>query len=94
MCWRARWCSSPTPARRCCTPATRRASPPTTPTATACKTAPISEAAILEIGSRVAQSVGHYSDIDMVAPAGGKPAIYTHRDGAPYQDIKRRGPED
>ena len=52
------------------------------------------EAAILEIGSRVPESVGHYSDIDMVAPAGGKPAIYTHRDGAPYQDIKRRGPED
>jgi len=52
------------------------------------------EAAILEIGSRVPESVGHYSDIDMVAPAGGKPAIYTHRDGAPYQDIKRRGPDD
>jgi hypothetical protein len=28
----------------------------------------------------------------MVAPAGGKPAAYTHRDGTPYQDIQRRGP--
>ncbi len=52
------------------------------------------EASILEIGSRVASSVGHYSDIDMVAPASGKPAVYTHRDGAPYHDIRRRGPED
>ena len=31
-------------------------------------------------------------DIDMVAPAGGKPAAYTHRDGAPYENIRRRGP--
>jgi hypothetical protein len=29
----------------------------------------------------------------MVAPADGKPAIYTHRDGTPYQDIRRRGPD-
>src|SRR6266851_4355804 len=33
-----------------------------------------------------------YSDIDMVAPAGGKPAVYTHRDGTPYAGIARRGP--
>ena len=51
------------------------------------------EAVVLEIGSRVAGSIGHYSDIDMVAPAGGKPAAYTHRDGTPYTDIRRRGPE-
>src|SRR6266704_2421080 len=36
--------------------------------------------------------IGYYSDIDMVAPADGKPAVYTHRDGTPYQDIRRRGP--
>ena len=49
---------------------------------------------LLEIGSRVTGSVGYYSDIDMVAPAGGKPAAYTHRDGTPYDGIRRRGPED
>ncbi len=47
---------------------------------------------VLEIGTRVADDTGHYNDIDMLAPAGGKPAIYTHRDGTPYPDIKRRGP--
>jgi uncharacterized cupin superfamily protein len=50
------------------------------------------DAVILEIGTRVPGSAGHYSDIDMTAPAGGKPAAYTHRDGAPYTDLKRRGP--
>ena len=52
------------------------------------------EALVLEIGSRAASSIGHYSDIDMMAPAGGKPAVYTHRDGTPYEGIRRRGPED
>ena len=51
-----------------------------------------SDVLILEIGTRIAQDTGNYSDIDMVAPAGGKPAIYVHRAGAPYADIKRRGP--
>jgi uncharacterized cupin superfamily protein len=52
------------------------------------------EATALEIGSRDPADSGTYSDIDMLSPAGGKPAIYTHRDGTPYQGIKRRGPED
>lgn len=52
------------------------------------------EALVLEIGTRAAKDVAHYSDIDMVAPAGGKPAIYTHRDGTPYEGIRRRGPGD
>jgi hypothetical protein len=30
----------------------------------------------------------------MVANVNGKPALYTHRDGAPYTGIKRRGPDD
>ena len=47
---------------------------------------------ILEVGTRVPDDTAYYSDIDMVAPPGGKPAIYTHRDGTPYQDIRRRGP--
>ena len=50
------------------------------------------DAQILEIGTRVPGDAGFYSDIDMVAPAGGEPSIYTHRDGTPYQDIRRRGP--
>jgi uncharacterized cupin superfamily protein len=52
-----------------------------------------SNALVLEVGTRVADDVGHYPDIDMMAPAGDKPAIYTHRDGTPYADIRRRGPD-
>jgi len=52
------------------------------------------EALVLEIGSRIAGDTGYYSDLDLVAPSGGRPAIYTHRDGRPYEDIRRRGPED
>jgi uncharacterized cupin superfamily protein len=47
---------------------------------------------VLEIGTRIDGDTTYYSDIDMVAPAGGKPAVYTHRDGTPYQAIRRRGP--
>ena len=50
------------------------------------------EAQILEVGTRVTDDMAYYPDIDMVAPAGGKPAAYTHWDGTPYQDIRRRGP--
>ena len=50
------------------------------------------EAQILEVGTRVTGDMGYYPDIDMVATAEGKPAAYTHRDGTPYQDIRRRGP--
>jgi uncharacterized cupin superfamily protein len=50
------------------------------------------ETQILEIGTRAPGDTAYYSDIDMVAPAGGKPAVYTHRDGTPYSDIRRRGP--
>ncbi len=50
------------------------------------------DAQVLEIGTRIADDSATYSDIDMLAPAGGKPAIYTHRDGTPYPDIHRRGP--
>jgi uncharacterized cupin superfamily protein len=46
----------------------------------------------LEIGTRIAGDTAHYSDIDMMAPAGGKPALYSHRDGTPYDDTTRRGP--
>jgi uncharacterized cupin superfamily protein len=51
-----------------------------------------SDAIILEIGTRVAADGAFYSDIDMMHPPDGKPALYTHRDGTPYPDIKRRTP--
>ena len=42
----------------------------------------------LEIGSRAAGEVAHYSDIDMLATGGS----YTHRGGTPYPKAARRGP--
>lgn len=51
------------------------------------------DATVLEVGTRLAGDAAHYPDIDMIAPAGGKPAAYTHRDGTPYTDLRRRGPE-
>ncbi len=50
------------------------------------------EARVLEIGSRVKGDGAFYPDIDMVAPPGRTPAPYTHRDGRPYENIRRRGP--
>ncbi len=49
------------------------------------------EAVMLEIGSRnPTQDDASYPDVDLRAPAGGKPAIFTHRDGTPYADVVRR----
>jgi len=48
-------------------------------------------AQVLEVGTRAADDAWHYSDIDLEAPAGQKPAIYTRRDGTPYENITRRG---
>jgi uncharacterized cupin superfamily protein len=50
------------------------------------------DARILEIGTRIAGDTGHYSGIDMIAPAGGKPSMYTNRDGKPYENVQRGGP--
>ena len=47
---------------------------------------------ILEIGTRLTDETAYYSDIDMVAPPGGKPTPYIRRDGTPYPDLGRRGP--
>ncbi len=52
------------------------------------------EALVLEIGTRDESDAAYYSDIDMVAPRGGKPAQYTRRSGVAYDGIRRRGPED
>ena len=49
---------------------------------------------LLEIGTRATGDTTHYPDIDMISPADGKPAIYTTRGGAPYDNIRRRGPGD
>ena len=49
------------------------------------------DAQVLEIGTRLAIDSAHYSDIDMMAPAGGKPARYTRRDRTPYPENSRRG---
>jgi uncharacterized cupin superfamily protein len=46
---------------------------------------------VLEIGSRIDDDGAFYPDIDLVAPGDEKPAIYTHRDGTAYEDIRRRG---
>lgn len=48
------------------------------------------DAVILEIGTRVDGDGAFYPGIDLVHPPGDKPAIYTHRDGTPYTDIRRR----
>jgi uncharacterized cupin superfamily protein len=45
---------------------------------------------VLEVGTRLPNDGAEYPDIDLVAPAGGQPAIYTRRDGTPYTDIRRR----
>jgi uncharacterized cupin superfamily protein len=45
------------------------------------------DATVLEVGTRHGEDSAVYPDIDMLAPAGGKPAIYTHRDGTPYRDV-------
>jgi uncharacterized cupin superfamily protein len=49
---------------------------------------------LLEIGTRVATDGGEYPDIDMAFQMGSGLPAYTHKDGTPYTDIRRRGPED
>jgi uncharacterized cupin superfamily protein len=49
------------------------------------------DAVLLEVGSRnETQDATTYPDVDLRAPAGGQPAIFTHRDGTPYADVVRR----
>jgi len=47
---------------------------------------------LLEIGTRIAGDGANYPGIDLVHPADGIPAMYTHLDGTPYTDIKQRKP--
>ena len=69
-----------------------RASRPVAVTAIVCESQR-RVALVLEIGTRIETDAAHYPDIDMVAPPRGEPAIYKYKDGTPYQEIKRRGPE-
>lgn len=52
------------------------------------------DALILEIGTRVDGDGASYPDIDLVHAPGDRPAMYTHRDGTPYADIRRRTAND
>ncbi len=52
------------------------------------------DALVLEIGTRVDGDAATYPDIDLLMPADARPAVYTRRDGTPYADIRRRGPDD
>jgi uncharacterized cupin superfamily protein len=52
------------------------------------------DALILEVGTRVEGDGACYPDIDLVHPANGMPALYTNKDGTPYADIRRRGPDE
>ncbi|HEV2334637.1 MAG TPA: cupin domain-containing protein [Stellaceae bacterium] len=45
-------------------------------------------ATVLEIGTRAADNMAYYSDIDMMTKPG---AGYVHRDGTPYPKAPRRG---
>jgi uncharacterized cupin superfamily protein len=51
-----------------------------------------SDALVLEVGSRTKSERGEYSDIDMAFDTDAK-AMYLHKDGTPYTDLKRRGPD-
>jgi uncharacterized cupin superfamily protein len=51
------------------------------------------DALVLEIGTRTKSDRGEYSDIDMASDTSSG-AIYLHKDGTPYTDLKRRGPDD
>ena len=49
---------------------------------------------LLEVGTRIEGDGAHYPGIDLVYPADGVPAIYTHLDGTPYTDIRQRKPKE
>ncbi len=42
------------------------------------------DALVLEVGTRLASDATHYADIDLHAPAYGRPAPYTRKDGTAY----------
>ncbi len=48
------------------------------------------DATVLEIGTRREDDGAFYPGLDLVATPDGSPAKYTHLDGTPYPDFKRR----
>jgi len=48
---------------------------------------------VLEIGTRTKSEYSEYPDIDLASDMRSG-AMYQHKDGAPYTDLKRRGPGD
>jgi len=51
------------------------------------------DALVLEVGARAPTvDATTYPDIDLMFPAGGVPARFTHRDGIPYPDVRRSPP--
>ena len=52
------------------------------------------DALLLEIGTRIANDGGEYPDIDMAFQMGSGLPAYIRKDGTPYPDIRRRGPDD
>ena len=49
------------------------------------------DALVLEVGTRARErDATTYPGIDLLAPAGGAPARFTHRDGTPYANVERR----
>jgi uncharacterized cupin superfamily protein len=47
-------------------------------------------AVVIEVGTRVSTDACHYPGIDLFAPPGAKPAMFTHQDGTPYPAAARR----
>lgn len=45
-----------------------------------------SDALVLEVGSRMAENVARYPDLDMVSVAGSDPPRFTRRDGTPHPE--------
>ena len=49
------------------------------------------DAVVLEVGTRVNGDDVTCSEVGMLAPASGQPALYSHGDGTPCDDLQRRG---
>jgi uncharacterized cupin superfamily protein len=49
---------------------------------------------LLEVGTRIAGDGAVYPDIDLLHPADGMPVLYTRKNGTPYDDLRRRTPDE
>ncbi|MGB8819023.1 MAG: cupin domain-containing protein [Rhizobiaceae bacterium] len=48
------------------------------------------DALVLEIGSRIEADGAFYPGLDLIAAPDGAPALYTHLDGTPYENLARK----